>query len=210
MHRASTQPKAQQADSISDAALLHAVLRGAPNAFDALLRRYRALLFRCITRITGRYERVLCAQDIDEIYAEVCLLLWCDDLRRLRAFDPQRGMKLGSWLGLLATHATYDYLRKLARRPPHDELDYAPERVVSDPDALDRLIEGERRCQLAALTGELSRRDRDFVALYFAADESPEAVAQKLRISVKTVYSKKNKITTRLLARASEIQLAAA
>lgn len=193
----------------SDEALLHDVLRRDERAFDELLRRYRALMFRCITRITGRYERVLCAQDADEIYAEVCLLLWSDDLRRLRAFDPRRGMKLGSWLGLLATHATYDHLRKIARRPPHDELSAAPEPFTDGPDPLDRLIAGERHRQLGALTAGLSRRDRDFVALYFGGDQSPEKVARTLRISVKTVYSKKNKITTRLMARAAQMALAA-
>lgn len=194
----------------SDEALLHDVLRRDQRAFDELLRRYRALLFRCITRITGRYERVLCAQDADEIYAEVCLLLWADDLRRLRAYDPQRGMKLGSWLGLLASHATYDFLRKIARRPPHDDLGDVPVPPCADPDALDHLIASERHDRLSELTSELSRRDQDFVALYFGGDQSPETVARTLRISVKTVYSKKNKITTRLLRRAAQMSLAAA
>lgn len=193
----------------SDEQVLADVLRRDPRAFDMLLQRYRALLFRCITRITGRYERVLCAEDAEEIFAEVCVLLWADDLRRLRAYDPTRGMKLGSWLGLIATHATYDHLRRIARRPPHDDLLAVPERAGHEPDALDCLLGAERHRQLGSLTRELSRRDRDFVALYFNDDESPETVARALQISVKTVYSKKNKITTRLLARAAQMALAA-
>ncbi len=193
----------------TDEALLEEVLRRREVAFGELLRRYRGLLFRCITRITGRYERVLGSEDTDEIFAEVCLALWADDLRRLRAYDPARGMKLGSWLGLIATHATYDFLRRVARRPPHDDLERLPERTADEPTALDRLIVDERRGALGALTDELSRRDRDFVALYFGSEHEPEEVAQKLGISVKTVYSKKNKITSRLLRRAAEVALAA-
>ena len=193
----------------TDEALLVEVLARREVAFGELLRRYRGLLFRCITRITGRYERVLGSEDVEEIFAEVCLALWADDLRRLRAFDATRGMKLGSWLGLIATHATYDFLRRVARRPPHDDLDAVPERCVDEPTALDSLIAGERHDALGALTGELSRRDRDFVALYFGSEHEPEEVAAELGISVKTVYSKKNKITTRLLRRAAEVALAA-
>src|SRR5689334_20367449 len=106
----------------SDEELLRAVLRKNQAAFGELLRRYRGLLFRCITRITGRYERVLGSEDVEEIFAEVMMALWQDDLRRLRAYDPARGMKLGSWLGLIASHATYDFLRRLSRRPACDEL----------------------------------------------------------------------------------------
>src|SRR5688572_22693045 len=86
----------------SDDALLEAVLRRDARAFAELLGRFRGLLFRCISRVTARYTRVLSSEDLDEIFAEACAALWTEDLRRLRAFDPNRGMKLGSWLGLIA------------------------------------------------------------------------------------------------------------
>jgi RNA polymerase sigma-70 factor (ECF subfamily) len=189
--------------------LLASVLRKHQAAFGELLRRYRGLLFRCITRITARYERVLGSEDVEEVFAEVCLVLWADDLRRLRAYDPARGMKLGSWLGLIASHATYDFLRRVARRPSCEELAHAPERDTDEPSALDHLLVQERRAALHGLVDELSARDRDFFALYFGGEREPEEVARELTISVKTVYSKKNKITTRLLRRAAEDALAA-
>jgi RNA polymerase sigma-70 factor (ECF subfamily) len=193
----------------SDEALLTAVLRRDQRAFAELLRRYRGLLFRCITRITARYHRVLGGDDVEEIFAEVCLALWGDDLRRLRAFDPLRGMKLGSWLGLIASHATYDFLRRLSRRPQCEEMSELVEQDTGEPTALDHLLGHERRTALNSLVEELSRRDRDFFAQYFGAEGDPEEVAAALRISVKTVYSKKNKITTRILRRAAETTIAA-
>ena len=195
--------------SLQDDLLLVAVLRRDPRAFAELVRRYRGLLFRCITRITGRYRRVLASEDQDEIFAEVCVALWSDDLRRLRAYDPGRGMKLGSWLGLITSHATYDFLRRVARRPPEEALDQVPEPSIVGRDALDDLLSDERRAQLAVLTAELSARDQAFVAVYFGADRDAEEVARTLGISVKTVYSKKNKITMRLIDRAAELELAA-
>src|SRR4029078_11750828 len=103
-------------------------------------------------------------------------------------------MKLTSGLGLIATHATYDFLRRVARRPPHDDLSAIPERTGEETSALDQLLAGERRDLLGSLTYELSVKDRTFVAVYFGAEEAPEDVARRLGISVKTVYSKKNKI----------------
>lgn len=195
--------------ALTDQLLLPAVLRRDPRAFAELLRRYRGLLYRCITRITGRYQRVLASEDLDEIFAEVCVALWADDLRRLRAFDPSRGMKLGSWLGLITNHATYDFLRRVARRPAKEDLAVLPDLVADDEDPLEELLLAERRAQLGVLTAELSVRDQEFVATYFGEDRDPEEVASALGISVKTVYSKKNKITTRLLDRAAELALAA-
>lgn len=189
---------------LSDDQLLALTLDGDPRAFETLVSRYRGLLHRCILRVTTRYQHVLSSECVDDIYAESCVLLWADDLRRLRAYDPSRGMKLSSWLGLLAGHAAHDHLRRLSRRPPHEVLDDLAEPPCSaEPDALSHLLGDERRGVLRRLSRTLSRRDREFVALYFERDAEPEEVARALGISVATVYSKKNKITTRLMAAAA-------
>lgn len=194
--------------ALPDPQLLALTLRRDERAFAELVRRHRGLLFRCITRVTSRYERVLSSECADDVFAEVCVLLWSDDRKRLRAYDPSRGMKLASWLGLIAGHAAYDHLRRMRRRPAHEALDDL-DVPSSTPDALDALLGEERRRQLGSLTTDLSARDRDFVQRYFGGDEEPEEVARALGISVKTVYSKKHKITTRLLRRCADAQLAA-
>ena len=59
------------------------------------------------------------------------------------------------------------------------------------------------------LRRDFSAKDRAFIALYFGDGLSPEQVADRLSISVKTVYSKKHKIQRRLEALLSAAQLAA-
>lgn len=194
---------------LADEAVLVAVLRRDPLAFAELIRRHRGLVYRCIGRITARYRSVLASEDLDEIFAEVCVALWKDDLRRLRAFDPTRGMKLGSWLGLITNHATYDFLRRVARRPREEDLARIAEPAGDGKDALAALLAEERHGQLRALTAELSARDRAFCEVYFGGDREPKDVARRLGISIKTVYSKKNKITSRLRERIAELALAA-
>ncbi|HEX4459473.1 MAG TPA: ECF-type sigma factor, partial [Polyangia bacterium] len=51
---------------------------------------------------------------------------------------------------------------------------------------------------------DFSERDRRFVELYYGAGLLPEEVATAMNISVKTVYSKKNKLRSKLLALAGQ------
>src|SRR5438093_1452875 len=74
----------------------------------------------------------------------------------------------------------------------------------ADPSALDELLDKERRGYLAHLMEEFSDKDRRFVELYYGQGLLPEEVAAAMRISVKTVYSKKNKLRTRLEAIAKQ------
>ncbi|MFH2005142.1 MAG: sigma-70 family RNA polymerase sigma factor [bacterium] len=194
----------------SDFDLLSRVLDHQSDAWSELLRRYRALMFRCITKATSRVGAYLCQDDQDEIFCELCMNLLRDDMRKLRAYDPTRGVKLSTWLGLLAINTAYDHLRRRSRFPvlaPGE--DPAPERPSDLPGPLDLLLSKERQSFLGDLVGHLSARDRDFVRLYFEKGLDAERVALTMNISVKTVYTKKHKISARLV-RMAELQLAAA
>jgi RNA polymerase sigma-70 factor (ECF subfamily) len=186
---------------MSDTQLLRRVLRQDENAWKEFVRRFRALLYRCITKVISRYDAVLSSADPDEIYAEVLIALVRDDFRKLRLWDPRRGTKLSSWLGMIATNTAYDYLRGTARRPILDRIDGVPD--MFDPQErspLDELLEQERRHNLNDLLSDYSDKDRTFVALYYAQGMAAEDVADEMGISIKTVYSKKHKLLTRLQA----------
>jgi RNA polymerase sigma-70 factor (ECF subfamily) len=187
---------------LSDQMLLDKVLFRSEPAWQELIRRFRALMFRCITRIAGKYDAVLSSEDANEIFADVCFNLLRDNMRKLRAWDPTRGAKLGSWLGLIAINSTYDFLRQTARRPMLDRLERAADPAAEAPDALDMVIDKERWRRVNRMLDGFSKKDRRFVQLYFADGLEPEEVAREMGISVKTVYSKKNKVRTKLLAMA--------
>jgi RNA polymerase sigma-70 factor (ECF subfamily) len=183
-----------------DGPLLEAVLGKDEVAWTELIRRYRALVFRCITKVAAKYDAVLSNEDANEIFGDMCFNLLRDNMRKLRAYDPARGAKLGSWLGLLAINTAYDYLRQTSRRPMLDRLDSAAERAGEGPNALDDLLEKERWGYLNGLLADFSAKDRRFVELYYGHGLLPEEVAIAMGISVKTVYSKKNKLRMKLLA----------
>src|SRR5256885_5110525 len=184
----------------SDRELLRCVLRNASRAWNELIRRYRPLIYRCITKVTLKYAPNLSGADIEEIYGDVMMQLVRDDMHKLRIYNPARGTKLGSWIGMISVNAAYDFLRSAGRRPMldkkldgvvdvHEECDRTP---------LDLLIEKERWGHLNELLAEFTDKDRTFVELYYQRGLEAEEIASEMQISLKTVYSKKHKTRPQL------------
>ncbi|RLB53273.1 MAG: sigma-70 family RNA polymerase sigma factor [Deltaproteobacteria bacterium] len=171
--------------------------------------QYDRLIYRCIRKVTRNFAAVVRNEDEREIYANLIVQLLSNDKRKLRSFDPERGSRLGTWLGLLATHAAYDYLRSVRREVPRVPLTEAAAACFDGASPYDQVERKERRSMIERMMGRLSAKDRQFVTLYFNRGMSPEAVATAMQISVKTVYSKKHKIQNRLETIASAQQLAA-
>ena len=183
----------------SDYQLLRRVLRHDEKAWGELIRRYRPLIYRCITKVIGRYGPTMTSADVDEIYADVLYNLLRDEKRKLRLYNPERGTKLGSWIGMITINATYDFLRSAGRRPILDRLDGAPDpHEECDHTPLDALIEKERWTHVNDILSEFSDKDRTFLSLYYAEGLDAEVVATRMEISLKTVYSKKHKIRAHL------------
>jgi RNA polymerase sigma-70 factor (ECF subfamily) len=183
----------------TDAELLRRVLRAESRAWNELVRRFRSLIYRCVTKVIGRYDSILSSADADEVYAEVMMQLVRDDNRKLRLYDARRGTKLSSWLGMIATNVAYDYLRGTARRPILDRIDGVPDIENENAESpLDGILSGERRSSLNQMLEGYSDKDRAFVSLYYAQGLEAEEVAEEMKISVKTVYSKKHKLLARL------------
>jgi len=192
-------PSSEHHMTLNDLELLERVLAQDELAWRELIRRFRSLIFRCITKVLCKYESVLSNEDVNEIFSEVCLNLLRNDMRKLRAYDPDRGSKLGSWIGLITINTSYDHLRVTARQPVLDRIDGLLDREDSCPSPLEQLLESERYRRLNHLAMDFSPRDQRFLELYYGHGLQPAEVARAMNISVKTVYSKKNKIRNRLV-----------
>ena len=101
----------------NDTELLEGLLAGSDKAWRKFHLRFDRLIYRCITKVTGRFSTLLSQDDICEIYATLIVQLLSNDMHKLRSFDPARGNRFSSWLGLLAINASYDYLRSIRREP---------------------------------------------------------------------------------------------
>src|SRR5690606_22654424 len=87
--------------------LLAGMIADQESAWREFNLRYARLIYRCITRVTARFTAVVGPDDVREIYAMLCMQLLANDKRKLRSFEPGRGNKLGSWIGMLAIHSAY-------------------------------------------------------------------------------------------------------
>ncbi len=196
-------------DPSPDAALLADMIAGHEEAWRRFQARFDRVIFRCITRVTARFISRLSTDDVDEIYATLLLSLLANDKRKLRSFDPSRGTKLSSWVGMLAVNATYDHLRGLRReegRAPEAEADC----LASDsPDPFELCSQKEWSQYVEEALESFSERDRAFMDLYFAEGLEPEEIARRMQISITTVYTKRHKIQARLLSLFEEERKAA-
>lgn len=182
----------------SEAELLERLLRSDANAWRELNNRYSRLVTSCIQRVVARFSKRVSQDAVEEIYATFSLKLLANDKHKLRSFQPERGNKLGTWLGMLATHCAYDFLRSVRREPNPVCLTEAETLTSESHDPCESAVLSERAQLVRDLLADFSDKDRQFVTLYYQDGLSPEHVAERLGISVKTVYSKKHKIQRKL------------
>jgi RNA polymerase sigma-70 factor (ECF subfamily) len=189
--------------AMGDEELLQAVFARAGGAWPAFYARFERLIVACIKRALRKYTALHSDEDVEDMASTVCLNLVKDDYHKLRSFDPRRGYKLSSWVGLIATNTALDALRR--RDPIHDSLDRhagdeaPPAQVVDQRPAPDRSMElREQQRALLAAIGALPEGDRRFLELYYDQELAPEELARAMNIAVNTVYSRKNKLREKL------------
>jgi RNA polymerase sigma-70 factor (ECF subfamily) len=184
--------------SLNDLELMDRLIAHDGQAWREFVRRYDRLVRRCIVKVTMRFSTVLGPEDVREIHANFYSALMANDMHKLRMFKPEKGNKLSTWVGMLAIHCAWDYLRTVSRRPAVDPIAVAEGHECLSPDPYEQTAQREACSKVSRLLSQFSNKDRTFVMLYYIESRSPEEIADEMGISVKTVYSKKHKIRTRL------------
>ena len=129
--------------------VLHARSEAArQDAWRELVQRFSRLIASCVRRTFERWRLRPSEEDVDDLAGDVWIALLHDDLRRLRAFDPSRGARLSTFIGLIATNLTIDrlrvYLDGLGQLPEvfqaelADEADALGERLRTEVRAMGR------------------------------------------------------------------------
>ncbi len=201
-----THPESQGLDpkALGDLQLLKRVCTGDHEAFEAFYNRFRNLIVACTSRVCHRSGVRLQADDLADLLSEVTLNMVANDYRRLRLYRIDGGCSVSSWVGVIASSTAHDFLRRERRRRLDPMADTDLERIAPPVDGPDfDLIDRQQRSFVDQALNSFSERDRYFVELYFVDALSPEAIAEKMSVSVSTVYSKKAKIKTRLRALAT-------
>jgi RNA polymerase sigma-70 factor (ECF subfamily) len=162
------------------------------------VRRYERLIDICVRKVMRRYGVMPARQDVDDVVSDVWLALVQDDMRKLRQYDSGRGFRLASFIGMVATNTTIDYLR--GRQTRTTTIEDAFDGGAKDPWVFPRdMVEEKERAELArrALV-QLSVDERDFFVECFQAERTPDELARDLGITTNTVYARKFKIRAKL------------
>jgi len=167
--------------------------------------RFDRMIERCITKVTRAFSSRVTLEDVREIHAQFALSLLANDRHKLRTFDRSRGARFSSFIAMLATNAAYDHLRMVRREPQKTELAEALEIPALESDPFEDACERECAGIAARMMNDFTERDRLFAILYFVEGLEPSAIAERMKISVGTVYSKKHKIQLKLEALAEEV-----
>lgn len=192
----------QQTRDAAELELVAKLIAKDNRAWREFHERYTALIRRCIARVCMRFPRLCAEEDVAEVMANLTLSLAADDMRKLRAWSPDRGARFSTWIGMLATHAAWDLVRSAARQPrmlTATDVDL----IESEATTEETVLAGERLEALYSVLPELTTKDKTFLRLYFVDECSPEDVAARMSISLNTVYSKKHKLRARLAERLS-------
>jgi RNA polymerase sigma-70 factor, ECF subfamily len=189
-------------------ALLERLITDDAEAWRCFVSAYGRLVTSTISRVLSRFGFFRNSEDIREIHASFCLEILANDKAKLRAFRPDRGIRLSTWIGMLASHSAYDFLRRRRREPQRDDYD-ADTLACESPDPFSLYELRERTRLVEAAVRHFTAKDREFLELYYGEGLEADQVAQRMGISVKTVYSKKHKIQGRLEALLDRRSLAA-
>jgi RNA polymerase sigma-70 factor (ECF subfamily) len=209
MQNRSPAPGSKHAETLGPAAeqvLLEKMIAGCERAWREFHARYNRLIYRCIVKVLGRYAS---QDDLREVYATLLNQLLANDMHKLRMFDPERGSRFPSWITLLASHVAHDFIRGNRRDEIRAPLSEAEAMPCEHPSPFDHVVYRERVERIASALSALPAKDREFITLYFGEELEPEQIAERMRISVKTVYTKRHKIQSRLEAMLSNERLAA-
>jgi RNA polymerase sigma-70 factor (ECF subfamily) len=189
-------------DALSDDELVQAVLAREPAAWPSFFAKYERLVASCIRKVMVRYGAHFNEEDLEDLVSATALNILKDDCKKLRAYDPERGYKLSSWVGLIATNTAHDALR---RRAPTEVWaavaldDTAPLKLESDKALASEVLEADDELrELRGAIAQLSPSDQLFVDYYYVQELEPEVIAQLMSISINTVYSRKNKVREKL------------
>jgi RNA polymerase sigma-70 factor (ECF subfamily) len=194
-----TRMPGRKANSVEETELLEALLHGSEaerrSRRKELVERYERLIISCIRNVLRRYGAEHSRADLEDLVNDVWVVLLRDDLRKLRQYRAERGLRLASFIGLVATNLTIDHLRgRRAEAAPLELID------VAGPVELPRdSLEDHQQSELArqAMT-RLSSDERAFVVEVFQEERAPEELARELGLTVNTIYSRKVKIRQKL------------
>jgi RNA polymerase sigma-70 factor (TIGR02952 family) len=146
-----------------------------PTAFAAIYDHYFPRVYNYVIYRVGKPETAddLTAQIFERVLASI------------RRYRPERA-PFGAWLFAIARNVVIDYLRAQRRRQ-WLSLDVLRQQPAHEPQPEEVVVLDETRAELLAAVARLSQRERDLIALKFAAGLTNRQIARLAGLSESNV-----------------------
>jgi RNA polymerase sigma-70 factor (ECF subfamily) len=171
--------------SLDDDILIKAHLKGDPNAFEVLFKKYRERVGRLVYSIAKDESLV------DDIVQEVFLLVY----RHLAKFRQNAAFK--TWVYRITVNEALRQIGRMKRWQPLPEGDFEPSRLPStlvvfeNGDSPERvMIDGEQKRMVQHALDQIKPHHRMILVLYYMEDLSVQEIAQVLEIPEGSVKSR--------------------
>ena len=174
--------------------LIASCLRSDKAAWDSFVRQYSNLVYFTIKKTLVRHHTDPYADVVEELYQEFFVSLLRNDCKKLRQFRGAHGCSLASWLRIVTTRLTIDFIRK--QTLPAGEVANAIAR--DSPDLVEPLINEEQQKLLNQAIQSLSARDHVLLDLCYRQLLGSDEVAQLLKTSVSAVYTQRSRVLEKI------------
>lgn len=184
----------------SEKELLKACFSGDRGAWERFVEEYSKLIYFSIHQ-TFKMRGLTASQDeAGELFNEIFLSLFDNDFAKLKSFKWKNDCSLATWLRVIASRKTIDYLKSKYRMSKMLDINSPEvnEQLKVESESEEVVLDGEREEIFERAISQLSPEEINFVNLCFIKEIEPEKIAQMLGITVSSVYSRKNRIREKI------------
>ena len=179
---------------LTDQQLLDGCVSGDKASWERFVKQYSKLIYHSIYKTLRVNASPTDPEDINDLFQEMFASICADKCRKLRMFDPCKGVSLASWLRMIAVRMTIDHLRKRRSSASLEDLLTEPSQEGGQETYVD---EESLRC-LSGVLQELPDKDKLLIDLFYFKELPPEEIARILKISIGAIYTRKNRVIEKI------------
>jgi len=179
---------------LNEAQLLQGCISGDKQSWAIFVKHYSRLIYHSIYKTLRVNDKPTTPDDVNDLFQDIFTAFCADRCKKLRVFDPEKGLTLSSWIRMIAVRMTIDHIRKSKDVASLDDIPVGP----SQPGEQEALIDKESQENLQELLKELPAKDKLLIELSYMRELPPEEVARILHISVGAFYTRKNRIIEKI------------
>jgi RNA polymerase sigma factor (sigma-70 family) len=175
---------------------------GDVTVWESFVRLYSRLIWGTIHKTFNLYAFRYSKEDTEDIYSSVFLSLIEDDFRRFRQFRSENACSFSTWLSVIASRMTIDYMRRdkkhlivEAKDEDRDILDIIPQ---GDPGVTEMIEEREDGDNFRKALKLLSPKDRMIYDLLYMKETTPEETADIMGLSISSIYTSRHRIIKKM------------